>query len=161
MPDPKLAFDRRGAHWTFDAPAFLQLVQTLRPPLTAATATTFAPSFSHATKDPVENDIPIPASARVLIFEGNYLSLDLAPWNEAAELMDELWFVEVDLEVAKSRLVDRHVKAGIVTDREEAVRRVDGNDIPNGVEIINGRLDVQEVVKSVEDTAWAPESKQP
>jgi pantothenate kinase len=156
MPDPKLAVDRRGSHWTFDAPAFLRLVQTLRPPLTPNTPTIFAPSFSHKIKDPVENDIPIPPSSRVLVFEGNYLSLDLAPWNEAAKLMDELWFMEVDPGVAKRRLVERHMRAGIVMDRETAERRVDGNDLPNGEEIIKGRLEVQEVVKSMEDEEWAP-----
>jgi pantothenate kinase len=28
--DPKLAHARRGAHWTFDAPAFVRMVHTLK-----------------------------------------------------------------------------------------------------------------------------------
>ncbi|KAH0543613.1 hypothetical protein FGG08_002051 [Glutinoglossum americanum] len=155
MPDPELAHARRGAHWTFDAPAFLSLVQALRAPLTPAAPTIHAPSFSHSTKDPVEDDIPIPPTSRVLIFEGNYLSLNREPWSTAAGLMDELWFVEVDFQVARRRLVGRHVAAGIARDEEEAGRRADGNDLVNGEEIVRERLEVQEVVKSVEDEGWA------
>ncbi|KAI9853797.1 MAG: hypothetical protein M1813_001805 [Trichoglossum hirsutum] len=155
MPDPALAHARRGAHWTFDAPAFLSLVQTVRSPVTDSAPTISAPSFSHSTKDPVPNDIPIPATSRVLIFEGNYLSLNLAPWNDAARLMDELWFVDVDFAVARRRLVKRHVAAGIAADEEAAGRRADENDLPNGEEIVRERLEVQEVVKSLEDDSWA------
>jgi pantothenate kinase len=155
MPEPALAHARRGAHWTFDSAAFLSLVQTLRERLSASAPTIYAPSFSHSTKDPVVDDIPIPPTSSVLIFEGNYLSLDLAPWNAAARLMDELWFVEVDFGVARRRLVARHVEAGISPDEEEAGRRADGNDLVNGEEIVRGRLEVQEVVKSVEDESWA------
>jgi len=104
------------------------LVQVLRQGLTPSTATVYAPSFDHAIKDPVEDDIPIPATSRVLFFEGLYLSLDKTPWNDAAKLMDELWFVEVDFETARRRLIKRHVAAGIAKDEEEADRRATEND---------------------------------
>ena len=154
MPDPDTAHARRGAEWTFDAPAFLSLVRTLRQPLAPESKTVHAPSFDHAVKDPVENDIPIPPTARVVIFEGNYLSLKKGEWKEAAELMDELWFVEVGFDVARQRLVRRHVKAGIATTEEEAGKRADENDLVNGREIVEGRLAVQEVVLSRDDEAW-------
>jgi pantothenate kinase len=159
MPDPELAFARRGAHWTFDAQGFLELVRTLRPTLNYDSPVLFAPSFSHEIKDPVRNDIFVPPSSRLLIFEGNYLALDLPPWDEIAALMDELWFVEVDPEVAKKRLIKRHVEAGIVKDEEEAIKRIEGNDIPNGEEIIKRRLKVHEIVKSIEDESWIEASE--
>ena len=68
--------------------------------------------------------------------------------------MDELWFVEVDFGVARKRLVKRHVEAGIAADEEEAGRRADENDLVNGREIVEGRLEVQEVVVSREDEGW-------
>ncbi|CAG5137413.1 uncharacterized protein ALTATR162_LOCUS95 [Alternaria atra] len=46
-----------------------------------------APSFNHAVKDPVEHDIAITASVRIVVLEGNYLALDREPWHEAAGLM--------------------------------------------------------------------------
>ncbi|PLB54388.1 putative panthothenate kinase [Aspergillus steynii IBT 23096] len=154
MPDPEYAVARRGAAFTFDGEKFLKLVQALRDPLTPESQSLYAPSFDHAVKDPVDGDIAIPASRRVIFFEGNYLSLNKAPWNQAAQLMDELWLVEVDFEVARKRLVQRHVKAGIAPNEAEANKRVTENDLVNGKEIIEERLDVQEIVSSNYDPGW-------
>ncbi|KAF9887838.1 hypothetical protein FE257_009498 [Aspergillus nanangensis] len=154
MPDPGYAVARRGAAFTFDGEKFLKLVQALREPLTPNTQSLYAPSFDHAVKDPVDDDIPIPATCRVIFFEGNYLSLDKEPWNRAAALMDELWFVEVDFETARQRLIRRHVQAGIVKDEGEANKRVSENDLVNGREIVDFRLPVQEIVTSSYDAQW-------
>ncbi|KAI4212484.1 MAG: hypothetical protein LQ351_004736 [Letrouitia transgressa] len=159
LPDPTTAHARRGAAFTFDAAGFLRLVRALREPLCPESRTVHAPSFDHAVKDPVADDIAIPTSARVVVFEGNYLSLNQGLWKEAAGLMDELWFVEVEFEVARRRLVSRHVKAGIARDEEEAGRRVMENDLVNGKEIVEGRLEVQEVIQSIEDEGWRPEAQ--
>jgi pantothenate kinase len=159
MPDPDSAHARRGAAFTFDGPAFLSLVKKLREPICPETSTLYAPSFDHAIKDPVENDIAISRSVRIVIFEGNYCSLDKKPWDEAAKLMDELWFVDVDFDVARKRLIHRHVKAGIAKNEEEAGKRADENDLVNGKEIVDSRLDVHELIKSQEDAQWAPESQ--
>ena len=153
-PDAAHAIARRGAAFTFDPAKFLKLVRALREPLNSTSVTLYAPSFDHAVKDPVEDDVPIPATARIIFFEGNYLSLNKEPWNEIAGLMDELWFVEVDFEVARKRLVKRHVEAGIVKDEEEGNRRALENDLVNGREIVDFRLDVSEVIFSREDDGW-------
>lgn len=71
--------------------------------------------------------------------------------------MDELWFVDVDFEVARRRLVPRHLKAGIAESLEEAEKRVRENDLVNGEEIVNGRVTVHEVIVSREDDKWKPE----
>ena len=154
MPDPSHAFARRGAAFTFDAPKFLSLVRALREPLTPTAKPIYAPSFDHAVKDPVDDDIAIPPTTRVIFFEGNYLSLNKEPWDEIAGLMDELWFVDVDFEVARKRLVRRHVKAGIAADETQADVRARENDLVNGQEIVDHRLPVQEVVSSIFDPTW-------
>ncbi|KAF7904921.1 uncharacterized protein EAF01_005443 [Botrytis porri] len=154
MPDPAHAHARRGAEFTFDGPAFLSLIQRLREPLTTSTITIHAPSFDHALKDPKANDIPIEPTTRILVFEGNYLSLNKEPWRSAAKLMDQLWFVDVDFEVAKKRLIPRHVKAGIAENEEDAEKRVVENDLVNGEEIVKGRMEVDEVIVSTNDVAW-------
>ncbi|KAG0652048.1 uridine kinase [Hyphodiscus hymeniophilus] len=156
MPNPAHAHARRGAAFTFDGPAFLSLVRKVREPLTASSPTLFAPSFDHALKDPIQNDIAIEPTTRILVFEGNYLSLGKGTWKEAAELMDELWFVDVGFETARRRLVPRHVRAGIAANEDEANRRVSENDLLNGEEIVRDRLEVHEVVFSREDEAWKP-----
>lgn len=165
LPDPANAHARRGAAFTFDSAKFLALVQKVRLPLlgeregeressSSTTKIIYAPSFDHAIKDPVENDIMIPITARIIVFEGNYLSLAKGLWKEAAALMDELWFVSVDMDTARRRLVRRHVKAGITRNEEDALKRVEENDLVNGREILDFSLDVQEVIVSKEDENW-------
>lgn len=73
--------------------------------------------------------------------------------------MDELWFVDVDMDVARRRLIHRHVKAGIAANEEEATKRADENDLVNGREIVGNRLEVSEVVVSREDGGWRPEGQ--
>ncbi|KAI0836691.1 phosphoribulokinase/uridine kinase [Hypoxylon sp. FL0890] len=157
MPDPALAHARRGAEFTFDGASFLALVKALRrvppPPLEPV----YAPSFDHAVKDPKADDIAILPSHRIVVFEGNYVCLDKEPWREAAGMMDERWFVEVDFGTARRRLVKRHVKAGIARDEEEAGRRADGNDLVNGEQIVGQRVGVDEVVVSRDDGKWVHE----
>lgn len=154
MPDPEHAKARRGAAFTFDGSKFVRLVKALREPVTAQSPSVYAPSFDHAVKDPVEGDIAIPASCRAVFFEGNYLSLNKEPWSEAASMMDELWFVDVDFETARKRLLRRHVQAGIAQNEEEADKRARENDLVNGREIVDYRLDVQEIITSHYDPRW-------
>ncbi|UNI18337.1 hypothetical protein JDV02_004610 [Purpureocillium takamizusanense] len=144
MPDPVVAVHRRGAAFTFDAQRFHDLVVALRQPVHDDSEAIYAPSFDHALKDPVEDDIAVTSRSRIVIFEGLYLALDRAPWNKAAQLMDELWFVEVDREVARSRLVKRHVAAGIVADEAAAELRVSSTDFLNADDILANRLPIQE-----------------
>lgn len=66
MPNAEEAVFRRGAAFTFDAEGYYRLVQKLRKPLEATTSTIRAPSFDHAKKDPVADDIGIPPSARIV-----------------------------------------------------------------------------------------------
>lgn len=159
MPDPVQAHARRGAEFTFDGAAFLRLVQALRVPLTPASqGTIYAPSFDHAVKDPKADDIAILPTHRVVVFEGNYVCLDHEPWRSAAALMDERWFVDVEFGAARRRLVARHVKAGIAKDEEEAGRRADENDLVNGRQIVDGKVDsIDELVVSREDGGWRHE----
>jgi pantothenate kinase len=156
LPNPIEAHARRGAEFTFDGRSFLALVRAVRSQ-SPSSSILYAPSFDHAIKDPKENDIPILPTTRVVIFEGLYLNLEKNPWKEAAGLMDELWFVDVDFEVARRRVVERHVRTGVTATREEAERRVAENDLVNGEEIVRCRIkDIDEIISSREDDTWKP-----
>lgn len=159
MPDPTTAHARRGAAFTFDARGYLALVKKLRVPIAPETQTIYAPSFDHQVKDPVDGDVGIARTVKVCLLEGNYVALDEEVWREASALMDEIWFVEVDEAEARRRLVWRHVKSGIAKNEEEAGRRADENDLVNGREIMKKRVKVHEIVKSVQDEGWSPESQ--
>lgn len=93
MESSECPFQRRGAPFTFDARAFIDLVQELRDSpvrqLQTDEDTIYAPSFDHVRKDPVERDLKIPSSRRIVLLEGNYLLLDQNPWKAVHELVDE------------------------------------------------------------------------
>lgn len=154
MPDPEEAAYRRGAPFTFDGEKYLELVQKLRERILPESTTIYAPSFDHAVKDPVENDIPIPPTARIVVLEGLYVALDQEPWRDAAKLMDELWFVDVPMHLAIERLVIRHVEAGLSPDAGHARARVMANDMRNGQYVLDHRLPIQEMIQSIEERAW-------
>ncbi|KAK4033961.1 ATP-dependent kinase [Parachaetomium inaequale] len=155
MPDPATAHARRGAEFTFDGEGFLALVKRLKEPVTAETATIFAPSFDHAIKDPKENDIPVEKTHRIVVLEGNYLLLNKPPWSHAAALTSLKIFVSVPRSLARTRLAARHLAAGLASTPEAADRRAVENDLPNGDTILALRVpDVDEVVESLEDGAW-------
>lgn len=156
MADPARAHARRGAAFTFDAPKFLALVRRLRAE-PVPRAPILAPSFDHAVKDPRDDDISVLPTHRVVVVEGNYLALDADVWRDAAALFDQLWFVDVDFQVARRRLRERHLRAGIARTLDEADRRATHNDLVNGEHIVEHRLKVDEVVQSNEDGTWVHE----
>lgn len=145
MPDPATAIHRRGAAFTFDADGFYTLVQRL-----AATPIQLqpvpAPSFDHAVKDPVEKAISIPATARIVLVEGNYCALGRPPWSEAARLLTELWYLDIPSEVARERVAARHLLSGIVADKQAAWDRASGTDELNAQDIRENRLVCHEIL---------------
>ncbi|RDX43943.1 P-loop containing nucleoside triphosphate hydrolase protein [Lentinus brumalis] len=163
MPDPKLAHDRRGAHWTFDGEGYVAFIRALRKPVDLSHSTdtssgsqiVYAPSFSHEKKDPVFDSIAIYPHHRLVIIEGLYTFLNIPPWSAAAELLDERWWVEIGEEEAERRLVARHVKTGVAKDMEEAIWRSRENDAPNGRFIRENMMQPTRVIRSVDDPTYS------
>ncbi len=112
--------ERMGAPDTFDVDGFARVLRALR-----STATVTAPSFDRAIEEPVAGGITIRRGIRTVYVEGNYLLL----WDGIAELLDETWYLELDPEVRRRRLVDRHVLSGKTPDA--AASWVDAVDEPN------------------------------
>lgn len=135
LPNRDEAFQRRGAHWTFDANGVVELAKKLHASRTLNSGTLLVPSFDHAQKDPVEGGITVSPTIKIVILEGSFLLFDQAPWNQVPGLADETWFVDVDHELARQRVAARHIKSGIETTWEAALARVDMNDSLNGYEI--------------------------
>ena len=133
MPDPDLAFARRGADWTFDSEKFINVLKS-----THEEKEGLFPSFDHAVGDPVENDIKVTSSHDFVIVEGLYLLLSTSPWNEVKDIVDLSIYVDADIEILKSRLIGRHMMCFKMTE-EEARARAENNDIPNAVDIIDNK----------------------
>nr|GAT47455.1 predicted protein [Mycena chlorophos]GAT47456.1 predicted protein [Mycena chlorophos] len=169
MPDPALAHERRGAHWTFDADGYVAFITALRAPLQPDMKPIMAPTFSHSIKDPAFDAIRVEEHHRLVIVEGLYPFLSIEPWVEAAKLLDERWFIRaakllderwfirVDEEEAANRLTKRHVETGICPDAEEAGKRAEGNDLPNGRFIVENMLEPTKYIDSIEDPIMAHE----
>ncbi|KAF9235834.1 P-loop containing nucleoside triphosphate hydrolase protein [Melanogaster broomeanus] len=155
MGDPKLAHDRRGIHWTFDAHSYVSFVERLRQPLPEDASIITAPSFDHALKDPTPDAVFIHSHNRIVVIEGLYTMLNIEPWCQAAASMDERWWVQIDSGKAKERLVKRHVQTGVAKDMDEAVWRAENNDEDNGKYILENQFQLTHAILSIDDIAYA------
>jgi pantothenate kinase len=124
---------RKGAPDTFDADGYLALLQRLR----TGTTTVYAPAFERELEQPIAGRVAVPPETRVVVTEGNYLLVDEAPWSSVRGELDEVWFVDVDDEVRRTRLIDRHVLFG--KSPEEAAQWVSVVDEPNAHLVALGR----------------------
>ncbi|KAJ2355474.1 hypothetical protein GGF43_002665 [Coemansia sp. RSA 2618] len=129
LPEPELALQRRGAHWTFDAPAYTDTLQRIRDDAGAV----LAPMFDHAHGDPVNDAVCIDPRHRIVVAEGLYALVSSEPWSAATQLADELWWIEPrDAALARQRLVLRHIDSGLARTEADAVLRIKTNDSLNG-----------------------------
>jgi pantothenate kinase len=101
---------RKGAPETFDAAGFVGLLERIRRQ--RADEIVYAPEFRREIEEPVAGAIPVAASTRLIIVEGNYLLLDEGRWGDVARQLDEVWYIDVDPALRIGRLVDRHVHFG-------------------------------------------------
>lgn len=132
------AYARRGAHWTFDADAFVKCVHTIRE-----TGAAHVPSFDHGIGDPVSGDIQVTPDHGVVIVEGNYLYLDEEPWLQLRDILDDKWFVDCPIDLAMQRVFERQKALGL--DASVSKARISGNDEPNG-RLVNGTKAVADVL---------------
>jgi pantothenate kinase len=101
--------DRKGAPETFDGHGFLATLTRLR---SGDPATVYVPGFERVLEQPVAAAIAIPASAQVVVSEGNYLLLEDDPWPRIRAQLDEVWFVDLTDRERVRRLVARHTEFG-------------------------------------------------
>ncbi|ORY57442.1 P-loop containing nucleoside triphosphate hydrolase protein [Pseudomassariella vexata] len=157
FPNAAEAYARRGAAWTFDSAGVVALFKALDAgkmiPREEAPVVR-APSFDHALKDPVADDITIPSSVTLVILEGNWLLYDEDPWRKIAGMVDETWFVDVDRDIARNRVARRHIRSGIETTWNDALARAEDNDIPNGDDVRRTLIKPHVTVKSVEEKSF-------
>ncbi|WP_030897126.1 nucleoside/nucleotide kinase family protein [Streptomyces sp. NRRL S-474] len=132
--------DRKGAPDTFDAAGYAALLRRLREE--PGDDVVYAPGFERVLEQPVAGAIPVPATARLIVTEGNYLLLDTGAWARVRRELDEVWFCELPEPERVRRLVARHERFG--KSHEEAVAWVRRSDEPNAelVAATRGRADL-------------------
>ncbi|MFJ6003085.1 nucleoside/nucleotide kinase family protein [Arthrobacter sp. NPDC092385] len=115
---------RKGAPDTFDAHGYAALLARVR---SRPDHTVYAPAFERDLEQPLANALPVPPSVSTVVTEGNYLLVDGPGWRDARRQLDEVWFIDVDPVLRRSRLVARHIEFGkSPAAAEEWVLRVDG-----------------------------------
>ncbi len=117
---------RKGAPETFDVQGLIHLVDRLR----AQEPETLVPIFDRGLELARAAAAVVPAQARYVILEGNYLLLTTEGWRDLYERFDLTVRLQVPEEVLRERLTKRWEKFGIAP--EEITRRVEENDLPNG-----------------------------
>lgn len=144
---------RKGAADTFDAAGYRALLQRLREQ--PGDELVYAPYFDRALEEGIAGAIAVPADARLVISEGNYLLLPEGPWAPLAGLFHECWYVDVPAGERRARLVARHMRYG--RSREQAEHWVRVTDEPNAraIEAHRGRATVQVPWSDQADAAQA------
>jgi pantothenate kinase len=102
-------------------------------------------------KDPILDAIAIGPDTSLVIIEGSWLLLDLYPWREISSLVDDTWFIDVEPELARLRIAQRHVHASIEPDMAHALARADANDMINGARIRSLLVPPKFTVQSIEN----------
>lgn len=129
----------KGMPHTFEAAAFVELLTALK----STSAPMTAPAYSRRIEDVVPDAITIPATAKLLVVEGNYLLLANAPWWPIRPLLDLAVHLEVPREIVRARLLKRHAEEGLFTEERNRAH-IERVDLPNYdlVQRSNSRADI-------------------
>lgn len=115
---------RKGAPDTFDAAGFLVSLARVRDAY--QTADVYVPQFDRALEESVAAGLVVPAAARLVVTEGNYLALPSHGFSGARELIDRLYYLRGADDVRRRRLLARHIAGGrSLIAAEHWVRAVD------------------------------------
>jgi len=117
----------KGAPHTFDARGYVVTLDRIR----TSTDPVYAPEFHREIEDSLAHVVEIGPEVGLVITEGNYLLLPEAPWNAVRPLLDEAWFVHLDDDERRRRMVLRHESYG--HSPADARARTFGNDEANAV----------------------------
>jgi pantothenate kinase len=131
--------DRKGAPDTFDAGGYVAL---LRRVVDRVEDVVYAPVFLRERELAEAGALPVPRDVPLVVTEGSYLLMD-GPFAPVRELLTECWYVDVDQDLRRQRLVARHVRHGRTP--EQARAWVDHTDEPNAV-LIEDTRDLADLV---------------
>ena len=133
--------DRKGAPDTFDVAGFASLLQRIR---SEKTVDIYYPVFDRSIEESIAAQGVVTHETKVVIVEGNYLLHDTGGWEAIADLLDEIWFIDVGDEKRLVRLIARHIAYGKSPEAAESWSR--GSDEVNARTIAAGRSRAHAVI---------------
>lgn len=126
----------KGAIDTFDVHGLRHMLERLKANEDDVIA---VPVFDRSIEIARAGGRLIPQSVEIIVCEGNYLLAAQSPWNRLKPIFDFTVFVEVGEEDLRERLRARWRGFGL--DEPEINRKVEENDLPNGIFIIQTASD--------------------
>lgn len=142
--------ERKGSPDTFDVDGYVALLQRLA---TQESGTIYAPAFNRDLEEPIGSSIAVPSETPLVITEGNYLLYTEHGWDAVRNLLTEVWYLDIDADTRRDRLVARRLGHGHPLDAAQAwVQDVDEANA-RLVNATRHRADV--VTRIIEDTTVA------
>ncbi len=114
---------RKGAPDTFDVDGYVALLARLA---VQRDHDIYAPIFDRSLEESIGSAVPVRPSAKLVITEGNYLLSEEHGWGAVRGYLDECWFIDVEPELRRERLIRRRMSFGDSPDGADRwVREVD------------------------------------
>ena len=117
---------RKGAPFTFDLGGLRAMIVRLK---TDDGSDIAVPVFDRDIEIARAGAAIIPAAARIVLVEGNYLLLDEPGWRDLKPLFDVSVMLVADVTVLETRLTERWEGYGL--EGEDMRQKMEGNDLPN------------------------------
>jgi pantothenate kinase len=121
--------DRKGAPDTFDVDDFAKCLADVRD---GHGSDIRFPIFEREIEASIPDAGLIPAQAKLVVVEGNYLLHDDFGWEKIGNYLDESWYLDVDDELRMQRLIARHIQFGKTPEAADEWSR--------GTDEVNARL---------------------
>ncbi|MBD8687748.1 MULTISPECIES: nucleoside triphosphate hydrolase [unclassified Rhizobium] len=133
----------KGAIDTFDVHGLRHMLERLKRNEDDVVA---VPVFDRAIEIARAGGRLIPQSVNIIVCEGNYLLASQSPWNLLKPIFDVTVFVDVDEDDLRQRLRARWQNFNM--DDAEITRKVEENDLPNGLLVASTSLEPDLWVKN-------------
>lgn len=121
--------NRKGAPDTFDVDDFAKLLADVRD---GHGSDIRFPIFEREIEASIPDAGLIPAQAKLVVVEGNYLLHSAFGWEKIGDYLNETWFLDVDDELRMQRLIARHIQFGKTPEA--------ANEWSRGTDEVNARL---------------------
>ncbi|MFW2513335.1 nucleoside/nucleotide kinase family protein [Demequina sp. SO4-13] len=125
--------ERKGAPDTFDVAGYVSLLRRIR----GREENVYAPRFDREIEQSIGSAQVVPSTVPLVVTEGNYLLSTTDGWPEVGQLLDEVWYVDVDVDELRRRLVERRIGHGHPLGA--AREWVESVDLPNARFVVEQR----------------------
>lgn len=133
--------DRKGAPDTYDVAGYVALLRRIRE----REDRVFAPRFDRQLEESIGSAQAVPATTPLVVTEGNYLLATTGGWDQVRGALDEVWYIDVDVDEVCRRIVDRRVGHG--DSAQAALAWVTQVDAPNAETVLQSRASADLVIR--------------